>query len=131
MWCFPGATTSSILTRLAMFDGYHIEFLALDVEQAGLKRGDVDRDLLWCDRYAGNPSPTWIYTGKWFFDQQGWSKVTWWSTRKLWDSNYDGTPIANDHFRPYHGWTMCQIEQYRGTSSIGSVRQVDLNVTAA
>lgn len=130
VWCFPGAPASSMRSRLAMFDGYKIEFLALDVEQAGLTKADVDRDLKLCDTYIKHDGGTWIYSGKWFFDQQGWSRATWWSPRKLWDSNYDGIPVAEANFRPYHGWTECQIKQYKGTSVVGSVNMVDLNVAA-
>jgi hypothetical protein len=130
VWCFPFAAPGSMLTRLGMFDGYRLEFLALDVEEAGTRKFDVDRDLALCDAYTTRLPVTWIYTGKWFFDQQHWSQETWWSWRPLWNSLYDHTPVANDHFVPYHGWTKAVIEQYRGTSSVGHVAQIDLNVTA-
>jgi hypothetical protein len=49
VWCFPFAAPGSMLTRLGMFDGYRLEFLALDVEEAGTRKFDVDRDLALCD----------------------------------------------------------------------------------
>jgi hypothetical protein len=125
VWCFPG---SNVASRLKMFDGFELAFLALDVEQAGLTRADVDRDLGLCDSYQWDT--TWVYTGKWFFDQQGWSQHTWWSDRPLWNSLYDRTPVANDHFVPYHGWTSSVLEQWIGTSQIGHVGGIDQNVFA-
>lgn len=129
LWCFPGASPSSIQGRLAMFDGYALEFLALDVEQVGVSRADVDRDLAECDSYRG--TPTWIYSGKWFFDLQGWSGQNWWAERSLWDSAYDGNPDLAAGFVPYGGWVSRRMKQFMGTSSVGRLQQVDLNMLAA
>jgi hypothetical protein len=135
VWCFPGASVTSIRDRLHMFDGYALEFLALDLEQGGLTRPDVERDLIECDAYiAAVPSArakrTYIYSGKWYFDQQGWSNFTWWCDRPLWDSFYNGVPVAGHGFRPYGGWTKPTMSQFQGTSTVGSVSNVDLNVSA-
>lgn len=117
-----------MLSRLAMFDGFRLEAVWLDVEQAGLTQADIDRDLALIDSYTGRL--TGCYTGKWYFDQQGWSQHTWWSDRPLWDSNYTGVPEVGSGFKPYGGWTWPTITQFQGTSAIGSVQQIDLNVMA-
>lgn len=109
-----------------MFDGYTLEALFLDVEEAGLHRADVDRDLAVCGKYSGQV--TGIYTGKWFFDQQGWSGETWWSAHPLWVSIFNSVADVDVGFKPFHGWTQCQMKQFQGTSSIGEVSQIDLNV---
>jgi hypothetical protein len=126
VWCFPHDSRASMSGRLQMFDGFAIETLWLDVEQNGLKRTDVDGDLALCDAYKG--APTGIYSGRWFFVQQGWQHDTWWSSRPLWDSNYTGVAEVGTGFVPYGGWTMPTMSQYRGTSTIGHVNQIDLDV---
>jgi hypothetical protein len=128
VWCFPGASVASIRDRLHMFDGYALKFLALDVEQGGLTRADVDRDLYECDAYIDGL--TWIYSGRWWFEQQEWLNVNWWSNRPLWDSNFDGNADATVGFRPYAGWTQCAMKQFMGTTTVGSVHEADLNVSA-
>ena len=127
LWCFPGDTHASVQSRLQMFDGFLIESLWLDVEQAGVKTTDVDRDLALCDAYIGKL--TGVYSGRWFFVQQGWLGHTAWSNRPLWDSLYNGVPVVGADFVPYGGWTQPVISQYRGTSAIGHVSQIDLDVT--
>lgn len=134
VWCFPHSTASSIRSRLAMFNNFIIEDLWLDLEQAGTRIIDADADLIECDAYLVKRGlghiRTGIYTARWFFKAQGWLNLTRWSDRRLWEALYDGTPVANDHFIPYAGWTAATIEQYKGTSDIGRVHQIDLDVTA-
>lgn len=130
VWSFPNASLSSINGRLSMFDGFPIERLWVDVEQAGLHQSDVDRDLAACDRYMGTWTRVGIYTGRWFWAQQGWLSLTRWADRALWDSNYTGIADVGSGFIPYGGWQWPKITQYRGTSSVGVVNQVDLNVSA-
>jgi GH25 family lysozyme M1 (1,4-beta-N-acetylmuramidase) len=110
IWCFPGDTESSLTGRLSMFDGFAITQLWLDVEQAGVSVQDVNRALAICDAHIGKK--THIYTGKWFFDQQGWSGQALWSDRLLWDAHYDGNPDPDANFQPYGGWDRCEIKQY-------------------
>lgn len=126
LWCFTASSAASVNNRLMMFDGYTLEFLALDAEAGSLSVADVDRDLTRCDAYWGGV--TWLYSGKWFFDQQGWSNDSRWSTRPLWDAHYDGIADPDVNFVPYGGWTQCQAKQFQGTSSIGSLTEIDLNV---
>lgn len=130
LWCFPGSTIASVQSRLAMFDGFTLEGLWLDVEQDGLVQSDVDRDLVLCDAYTHRPKSTGIYSGHWFFVKQGWLTLTRWADRRLWESNYDDVADVAVHFTPYGGWTRPAIKQYMGTSSIGSVHQIDLDVMA-
>ncbi len=127
VWVFPNALRASMQSRLQMFDSFPIESLWADVEQKGLKTADVDRDLALCDVYIGKL--TGVYSGRWFFQQQGWLGHTAWSNRALWDSRYDNVPETQTGFIPYGGWSECTIKQYAGSSSIGSVHQIDLNVT--
>lgn len=120
-YVFPG----DLVTKLAMFNGYVLRSLWLDIELP-ISIGAVDSVLMQCDAYFGGL--TGIYTGKWFFDQMWWSTLNLWSTRPLWDSNYDGDGNLLTDFRPYGGWTIPTIKQYAGTSSIGNVHQIDLDV---
>lgn len=121
-YVFPGG----LATKLAMFDGYTIEFLWLDLELP-ISIHAVDQALAMCDAYLGKL--TGIYSGRWFFAQQGWLSLTRWSNRALWDSNYDGDPVLADDFRPYGGWTSCVVKQYHGTTDIGAVHELDLDST--
>ncbi len=126
VWCFPGGSRASMNERLAMFDGYALEALWLDVEEKGLKIADVDRDLALCDSYLSRL--TGIYSGRWFWQDQGWLGLTKWAARPLWNSAYDGLADVDVGFEPYGGWTAVQMKQYQGTSAIGSVQQICLDV---
>lgn len=126
VWCFPNALRGGTVSRMAMFDGFPIEALWLDVEQSGLKLADINRDLAVCDQYLGRKAG--IYSGRYFFANQGWLSHTAWSDRPLWDSNYDLVPVLEAGFKPYGGWTKPTMKQFEGSTSIGSVHQIDLNV---
>lgn len=127
VWAFKSIDVAS---RLRMYDGFRLESLWLDVE------GDsyvgyptvksINRDLALCDAYM--KGRTGIYSGKWFFDLMGWSGSNRWADRLLWDSDYDGVPDVDHGFTPYGGWTSRAIKQFAGTSAIGQVQQIDLNV---
>lgn len=130
VWCFPGESAVSIDTRLSMFNGYPVEKLWDDVEQSGLTVADVDLLLTRSDMYLPTQR-TGVYSGKWFFDQQGWTGLTRWSDRDLWDADFDGIADPNVGFEPYGGWTRRVVKQYRGTSSIGTVHAIDLDVRGA
>jgi hypothetical protein len=126
-WVFPNTLPGSMQSRLLMFDGYTLEGLWADVEQSGLIRADVDRDLAVMDTYFGRPVG--LYSGRWWFQQQGWLRVDWWADRPLWESNYDSIADVDVGFVPYAGWQQCQIKQFLGTSSIGAVQQIDRNIS--
>jgi hypothetical protein len=127
VWAFK---TVDVTPRLRMYDGFQLESLWLDVEGDAYigypSIESIDRDLALCDAYTG--LPTGIYSGKWFFDLMGWSASDRWADRLLWDSDYDGVPDVDHGFTPYGGWTSRAIKQFAGTSRIGRVDQIDLNV---
>jgi hypothetical protein len=120
-YVFPGG----LAAKLARFDGHALEALWLDVELP-ITEAAVNAALIQCDAYTGQR--TGLYSGKWFFDQQGWSHHSYWASRPLWDSHYNGVAVTQQGFVPYGGWTSCVIKQYAGTSAIGSVHQIDLDV---
>lgn len=130
VWCFPGESATSIDGRLAMFNGKPVRRLWADVEQAGLSMRDVDLLLRRCDLYLPTQR-TGVYSGRWFFAQQGWLGVDRWSDRDLWDANYvDGVPDPTVGFVPYGGWDHCAIKQYKGTSDVGTLHEVDLDAVS-
>lgn len=124
-YVFP-ASDVYLWQRLRLFAGYVLEALWLDVELP-VSRESVDASLAICDSYLGHA--TGVYSGKWFFDRQGWSQHDYWADRMLWDSNYDGVAVTEADFTPYGGWTKPVVKQYAGTTSIGHVHQIDLDVT--
>lgn len=126
VWCFPNTAKVSTTSRLSMFDGFELEYLWLDVEQAGLKQADVDRDLALCDQYFGGV--TGIYSGRNVFLGNGWAGITKWSSRPLWNAYYDYVADVDEGFHPYAGWTSCLMKQYAGSSSVGRVIEVDRNI---
>lgn len=109
-----------------MFNGFPLESLWLDVEEGGLKQSDVDRDLALCDKHQG--SLTGIYSAKWVFSMMGWLGVTKWARRALWTANYDDIPDPDVGFVPFSGWASCAAKQYRGTTTVGVVSEIDLSV---
>lgn len=130
VWCFPGESATSIDSRLAMFNGKPVRRLWADVEQAGLSSHDVDLLLSRCDMYLPTQL-TGVYSGRWFFVQKGWLNLTRWSERDLWDANYvDGVPDPTVGFVPYGGWDHCVIKQFKGTSDVGTVHEVDLDAVS-
>jgi Glycosyl hydrolases family 25 len=114
VWCSPGDASDSagIRSRLALLDPYAEElvFLALDLEQAGTTPEDVQADLSLCDQYL--KKETVIYTARWFFQQQGWAYMSYWSDRRLWDAQYDNEADVDQGFVPYGGWAERWIKQY-------------------
>lgn len=124
VWCFPNESIANLKSRLSLLDGFNLTSLWLDVEESGVSISDVNLALEVCDEYFS--SKIGIYTGKWFFDQVSWSDQNLWSDRPLWDSNYDYKPNPDINFRPYGGWTMCQIKQYAGSVN-EPIASCDLN----
>jgi len=113
VWCAAGDALDRgrVQGRLDLIERFthNLVFVALDVEEMGLSPEDVDADLIRCDEVITD-SP--LYTGKWAFDNLGWSDNDWWAERRLWDSNYDRTPDVNAGFRPYGGWTDAWMKQF-------------------
>jgi hypothetical protein len=112
VWGFRGASGNprSMLGRLAMFDGFPIENLWYDLEEAGLSVADVDSDLVLCDAYRSDLVG--IYSAYWYFYQQGWLRLTRWSDRRLWEALFNLDPTLNAGFVPYGGWTQPFAHQF-------------------
>jgi hypothetical protein len=135
IWAFPGEGDASIDSRLAMFDGYPILGIGVDVEQDGLSEYDISHLLQKAEAYlarraiAGLP---WFYTAFWYFARRRWLNLTLWKRYPLWDTRYNGRTDPLFAFVPYGGWTAADVvaTQYWGTSSIGHVHQIDLDVVA-
>jgi hypothetical protein len=115
-WCFHGVSVSQ---RLHMFDGFQLEYLALDNEQAGITIADVNRDFGLCDQYMGKLTED--YTARWFFQQQGWQNFTGWSGRPLWYALYDNEKDLAD-FAPFGGWTRPRMHQFSASQVFGGVK---------
>ena len=122
VWCSSGdaMTDWRFNQRVALLEPFvdKLSFLAVDVEEYGLAPEDVDADLLRADEVKGD-SP--IYSGKWFFDNQGWSNEIWWAARRLWDSAYDNVADVDAGWKPYGGWVERWLKQF-------SDDPLDLNV---
>lgn len=131
VWVFPGDTKPSMGSRLAMFNGFPIEALYVDVEQMGVKEADVDRDLAAADAYLADGRLAGIYSSRYVFVDNKWLGVTKWANagRLLWSAIYDGIADPDVGFVPYAGWGQCQIKQFGGSSSLGSVTEIDLDIS--
>jgi hypothetical protein len=121
VWCNAdqAANLIRLRQRLDFFNGFKLDFLALDVEELDTKRHDVDASLLVCD--AQLKTHTWLYTAKWVFDGLGWSDEAYWPNRKLWTAWYDGEADVDVGFEPYGGWDRCDMKQFTD-------KPLDLNV---
>jgi len=122
VWCFPGGP--SVASRLSMFDGFKLEWLALDNEQAGLSFADMDRDFALCDAYMGGQL-TEDYTAYWFYQLMGWLRITRYSNRALWYAAYD-EQAAMSSFVPFGGWTTPRTHQFTDKQLYGGVA-LDVN----
>ena len=71
---------------------------------------------------------TGVYTGAWFWTGYMGNTPAF-RSYPLWDALYDGDPNLASDFTPYGGWTQRTIKQYRGTSTLHGVGNVDLDVT--
>ena len=125
-----------IQRKLGLLNGLQVRRLWLDVEDLAARKYDfatceakVHDALLACDEQPVTGSDaTGVYTGRWFWaDAQYMGNSTSCSSRALWDSNYDDNADASANFRPYGGWTSCAIKQFKGTSTLAGVPNVDLN----
>ena len=107
--------------RLNFFEGYKLNFLALDVEEPKTSREDIDAGLALCDQYQ--KAPAWIYTARWVFQMLRFSQHQWWRDRKLWAAQYDGIPDVNV-FQGFGGWNQCEMKQFTGSPLDLNVRRV-------
>ncbi len=127
-----------IASKLALLDGLPIRRLWLDVEDTAAQRYNqadtearITTALRRCDDWQlarGVAMATGIYTGRWYWtDARYLANSTTFSNSDLWDASYDGQ-ITLEGFAPYGGWTSRAMHQYAGTSTLGGVGNVDLNV---
>ncbi len=124
-----------ITRKLSLLEGLPVRQLWLDVEDTAASEYDqmtketkVQVALSLCDAFMVNGPRTGIYTGGWFWaDPHYMNNTPKFSDRKLWTAQYDGIPDATV-FTPYGGWHSCRIKQFAGTSELGGITGVDINV---
>jgi hypothetical protein len=137
VWLWFDLDIGDIQRKLQLLDGLSIRQLWLDVEDTASIKYDqatcearVTAALAACDAFATTSGQkTGVYSGRWFWaDPRYLGNTTTYADRELWDANYDQVPDAASDFRPYGGWQAARIKQYRGTSVLAGVANVDLNV---
>jgi hypothetical protein len=137
VWLWFDADIDDIHHKLSLIDGLAIRQLWLDVEDTAAIRYDaatcnakVSAALAVCDAYgttSGQRCGT--YSGRWFWiDNRYMGNTTAFADRELWDANYDDVADAAMGFVPYGGWTGPRIKQFRGSTTVGTVGGLDLNV---
>lgn len=124
VWCSAGQARNltALRRRLDFFNQFVLDFLALDIEEMGTTREDVEMSLQLCDAYQR--APAWIYTSKWVFDALRWSELSLWPERKLWTAKYDRIANVDVGFEPYGGWTRCEMKQFTDDQVDQNVRRV-------
>lgn len=127
-WVHAGQAHDSrgFRNRLALFDGFPLDFLAVDVEDLQLRPEDVEASLELGDDYLGEQ--TWVYSSRGVFARLGWLHLERWGDRRLWDANYDGVPDVDQGFHPYGGWTRCEMKQFTDGAQPIFTGGVDQNV---
>jgi hypothetical protein len=123
LWCWARQQNNmaSVHERLSYFDGFSLDFLAVDIEDMATTLRDVEATLDAADDYQQDLA--WIYTAKRIFDHLGWSDNHFWANRKLWFAGYDGLPDVNVGFRPFGGWTQAEMKQWTDTPVDQNVRR--------
>lgn len=79
-----------------------------------------------CDQFPAAHRPAGYYGGAWYHVPYLADTVEF-SDRPLWAAQYDGIDDTNV-FTPFGGWSTLAIKQYRGTSVLGGITGVDLDV---
>jgi Glycosyl hydrolases family 25 len=137
VWLWFDLEINDIQHKLQLLDGLSIRQLWLDVEDTASIKYDqatceakVSAALAACDSFqTTSGQKTGIYSGNWFWaDPRYMGNTAIYADRELWDANYDQIPDATSNFRAFGGWVAARIKQYRGTSIIAGVANVDLNV---
>jgi hypothetical protein len=131
VWVNPGGSLATTNARLSLFDGFPLEQIWADVEEMNLTEADVDRVLSACDAYLGNGRLAGIYSAPYVFVDNGWTHITKWANagRLLWVANYDHKADPDVNFTPFGGWSQCQMKQHIGTTTVGSVTEIDLSAS--
>ena len=137
VWLWFDLDVADIQRKLGLLDGLQIRQLWLDVEDTASIKYDqatteakVTAALAACDAYkTQSGQKTGVYSGRWFWaDQRYMGNTAAYADRELWDANYDDVADAAAGFHGYGGWQAPRIKQYRGSSVLGSVGGIDLNV---
>jgi hypothetical protein len=123
--------------RLRGVVGLSVRRVWLDVEDvdgsseawsAEQRANAVARWLVDCDAFpTTGTSPAGIYTGQWYWNSYM-RGITRFASRSLWDADYDGVDNVAYGWEPYGGWVERAVKQYRGTTTLDGVGNVDLSV---
>jgi hypothetical protein len=137
IWMWFDLDTADIQRKLGLLDGLAVHQLWLDVEDTAAIKYDqptteakVTDALAACDAFMTlSGAKTGVYSGRWFWvDRRYMANTSCFADRELWDANYDDVADAALGFTTYGGWQRCVIKQYRGTSAVGGVSGLDVNV---
>jgi hypothetical protein len=125
---------------LATLGGRQLNRLWLDVEEfanslpgsLAARIAFVQQALAALDAYPNKQQAVvGIYTGAWYWGTPSspnyMGNTTNFANRPLWTSQYDGIPNV-DVVNLYGGWPQAAIKQWRGTSTLAGVKNVDLDV---
>jgi len=113
IWC-----PSNYNARLALFNGFKLNELYLDVEESQLTWDEIDAGFRACDSYISGV--TGMYTRANMFNP--WTNK--YSFRKLWVAYYDNVPDVNVGFKPFGGWTEAYMKQYTEHPLDQNVRRI-------
>jgi hypothetical protein len=137
IWMWFDLDTADIQRKLGLLDGLAVHQLWLDVEDTAAIKYDqptteakVTDALAACDGFTTlSGAKTGVYSGRWFWvDRRYMANTSCFADRELWDANYDDVADAALGFTTYGGWQRCVIKQYRGTTAVGGVGGLDVNV---
>lgn len=137
VWLWFDLDVTDTQRKLGLLSGLTIRQLWLDVEDTAAVKYDqatceakVTAALVECDAFVTTSGEkTGIYSGRWFWaDRRYMGNSNAFADRELWDANYDQVADAAVGFVPYGGWRDARIKQFRGTTSVGGVGGLDLNV---
>jgi hypothetical protein len=127
--------------KLALLDGLPVGRLWLDAEDTesasfAARRAAINRAFAVLDEWSasrGLPTPG-LYTAWWYVGGYlGFGRTEWtpWSSRDLWNAEYDGIADA-DVFHPYCGWGAQAIKQYTASGRLpGYGGDLDVNALSA
>jgi hypothetical protein len=137
VWLWFDLDANDIQRKLHLLDGLNVRQLWLDVEdtasinysQAACE-AKVSDALTACDAYRTlSGARTGVYSGRWFWlDRRYMGNCTTFADRLLWDANYDDVADTRLGYVPYGGWDRPTIKQFRGTTAVGGIGGLDLNV---
>lgn len=137
VWLWFDLDAADVRRKLHLLDGLDIRQLWLDVEDTAALKYDqpttetkVTAALQACDAFASTSGArTGVYSGRWFWtDRRYMANTSSFADRDLWDANYDDVADAAIGYAPYGGWQQVAIKQFRGTTAVGGIGGLDVNV---